>query len=67
MNVGFVRTLDSDSLDKTGMGQQKEVKIQSKAMEDPMKLKEEGNEAFKAGNYDEFAHCNSSIFFVDWS
>ena len=36
------------------MGQQKEVKIDTESvMEDPLKLKEEGNAAFKAGDYED--------------
>eukprot|EP00090_Calanus_glacialis_P004732 TRINITY_DN13559_c0_g1_i1.p1 TRINITY_DN13559_c0_g1~~TRINITY_DN13559_c0_g1_i1.p1 ORF type:complete len:1002 (-),score=408.50 TRINITY_DN13559_c0_g1_i1:92-3097(-) len=35
------------------MGQMKEVKVESEAMEDPEKLKGEGNDAFKAGKYEE--------------
>ena len=37
--------------DGWNMGQQKEVKVETEVMEDPAKLKEEGNGAFKAGNY----------------
>ena len=35
------------------MGQVKEMQVESKAMEDPEKLKAEGNDSFKAGNYEE--------------
>jgi tetratricopeptide (TPR) repeat protein len=35
------------------MGQVKEVNVKSEAMEDPEKLKGEGNDAFKAGRYEE--------------
>ena len=35
------------------MGQMKEVKVESEAMEDPERLKGEGNDAFKAGKYEE--------------
>jgi len=35
------------------MGQNKEVMVEAEAMEDPTKLKEEGNAAFKVGKYDE--------------
>ena len=35
------------------MGQQKQVKVEGEVLGDPLRLKEEGNDAFKAGNYDE--------------
>ena len=35
------------------MGQQKDAKVEVEAMMDPAKLKEEGNDAFKAGDYAE--------------
>ena len=35
------------------MGQVKEVNLKTEAMEDPEKLKGEGNDAFKARNYEE--------------
>ena len=35
------------------MGQVKEMQVESKAMEDAEKLKAEGNDSFKAGNYEE--------------